>query len=63
MAQVKAFLLPKGQKLQFAESFSSFPKDIGKREKIQVFSSLIINPLIPASRWQRHWGNYVSFTE
>ena len=37
MAYVKALLLPKDEKLQFAESFSSFPKDIHKRQKIQFF--------------------------
>ena len=38
----KALLLPKGRKLQFIESFSSFPKGIHKEKQIQSFSGSIV---------------------
>ena len=37
MGKVKAFLLPKGEKLLFFESFSSFPNKIDKNSKLRYF--------------------------
>ena len=45
----KALLLPKGRKLQFIESFSSFLKGIHKKKKIQSFFWFNSNPFSPES--------------
>ena len=42
-------LLSKDQKMQFFQSFSSFPNEIDKKEKIQIFYWHIINSLSPRS--------------
>ena len=39
----KVLVLPKGEKLQYFESFNSFPKEILKKWQIQNFSWPIVN--------------------
>ena len=48
-----ALLLPKAKKLQFVQSFSSFKKEIKKKEQIHFFFWLIVNPFSPSCRWQQ----------
>ena len=55
-------LYPKVEKMSFVENFSSFLKEIDKKEQIGFFSWLIINPLSTASSSQqcqscREWSS------
>ena len=43
-------------KMQFFESFFSFPSEIDNKGQIHIFYWLIINSLNPASNWQQHQG-------
>ena len=52
-------LVQKLKKMQFFESFLSFPNEKDKKENIQIFNWLIINSLRLASRWQQHRWLYV----
>ena len=48
-------LYPEVEKMSFVENFSSFLKEIDKKEQIGFFSWLIINPLstVSSSQWCR----------
>ena len=45
--------MPKGERLQFFESFGSLPKEIEKKEEIHFFFWFIINLFSLVSCWQR----------
>ena len=56
MDYTNELLLPKGEKLQFVESFNSLAKEEDKKEPIQNFPWFIINPLSLVSCWQQRQG-------
>ena len=47
MGSLKALILPKGEKLQFVENCSPFPKEIKKKSKFKVFSGSLLTLLAP----------------
>ena len=56
MGYVKASVRSKSGKMQFLESFPSFPNEIEQKEQIQIFYCIITNSLNPASRLQQQQG-------